>query len=418
MKTGLVLGGGSARGAYEAGVLSYLRTELASELGDHVKLDVIAGTSVGALNACYLAATSDRPEIQSHGMVQTWTSLKIEEILQFGVTDVFRILREFLGTTPIRWEGGLTGGLVNPAGLIEVVANHIPWRNLLPCIRSGAIDSLAVSATHVATGRTLIFLQRREGTAPPWSRDVHTEARHVRIGPKHALASAALPVLFPSVRIGGQLFVDGGLRHSVPLSPALRLGAERVIVVPLRHKEDAEQRNAMSAKAQEKVIASAPFLLGKTMNALLLDYTDQDLDRMERLNAMIEAGTEAYGPSFVDTLNRALVPHRNQPVRYVRHMVVRPSQDIGRMAADYIRSAEFKRRVKNRLVGRVLRRLGEREADDEADLVSYLLFDGGFADQLIQLGRADARAQREAWVKFFSEPERASEKRPILEPVA
>jgi NTE family protein len=247
--------------------------------------------------------------------------------------------------------------------------------------------------------------------APPWGRDPHVVARHVRIGPKHALASAALPVIFPSVRIGGELFLDGGLRNSLPLSPALRLGAERVIVVPLRHKESpgAEPVRPMSPVAQEKAVASAPFLVGKTLNALLLDHTDQDIGQLERINSMIDAGTAAFGPTFVDTLNRALIPHRNQAVRRVRHLVVRPSVDIGKLAAEYCRSAEFQARVKGRLVGRVIRRLAESEAPDEADLVSYLMFDGGFADILIQLGRADARALRDQWIQFFSAPREAKE---------
>lgn len=408
MRTGLVLGGGSARGAYEAGVIAYLRTELCQELGEQVRLEVLAGTSVGALNASYLAGTAHDPVLQGKGIVETWRSLKIEEILQFGVGDVLRVFREFLGNAPIRWESGLTGGLVNPAGLLNVVARAVPWRQVTRNLKSGEVHALCMAATHVATGQNIIFLQRHGGGCPPWSKDPNTAAVPVRIGPKHALASAALPVIFPSVRVGGHLFVDGGLRHNLPLSPALRLGAERVIIVPLRHQPTPGEVRAKAVLAQrENHVGSAPFLVGKTLNALLLDSTDHDLDRLERINAMIEAGSTAYGPSFVDTLNSALVPLRNGPVKYVRRMVVRPSSDIGALAAEYIRSAEFKKRVAGRMVGRVIRRLAEREGGEENDLVSYLLFDGGFADQLIQMGYADAKRQREEWLRFFSD-ERAS----------
>lgn len=404
MRTGLVLGGGSARGAYEAGVVSYVRTELAKELGFHVPLDVFAGTSVGALNASWLAGTAHDPGHQGRGIVETWKNLRIEEILQFGVTDVVRVAREFLGKSPIRWESGLTGGLVNPAGLLQVVARVVPWRSVNANLRSGAVQALAMSATHVATGQNIIFVQRHGGGCPPWSRDPHTAAVPVRIGPKHALASAALPVVFPSVRVGGHLYVDGGLRHNLPLSPALRLGAERVIIVPLRHQASPGEVRARAALAQRDTqVGSAPFLVGKTLNALLLDSTDHDLDRLDRLNTMIEAGTSAYGPGFVQTMNAALLPLRQQPVRYVRRIVIRPSSDIGALAAEYIRSAEFKKRVKGRLVGNVIGRLAEREGGSENDLVSYLLFDGGFADQLIQMGFADARAQHDEWLRFFSD---------------
>jgi NTE family protein len=404
MRTGLVLGGGSARGAYEAGVVSYVRTELARELGFHVPLDIFAGTSVGALNAAWLAGTAHDPDLQGRGIVETWKALRIEEILQFGVTDVWRVAREFFGKTPIRWESGLTGGLVNPAGLLNVVARVVPWRAVNANIRAGTVQGVAISATHVATGQNIIFVQRPGGGCPPWSRDPNTAAMAVRIGPKHALASAALPVFFPSVRVGGHLYVDGGLRHNLPLSPALRLGAERVIIVPLRHQPSPGEVRQRAALAQrDNHVGSAPFLLGKTMNALLLDSTDQDLDRLDRMNTLIEAGIAAYGEGYVQTLNAALVPLRQQPVRHVRRIVIRPSSDIGALAAEYIRSAEFKKRVKGRLVGNVIQRMAEREGGSENDLVSYLLFDGGFADQLIQMGFADARAQKAEWLRFFSE---------------
>ena len=409
MRTGLVLGGGSARGAYEAGVISYLRTELAQTLGHHAHLDVLAGTSVGALNVSYLAGTAHQPGIQGAGITDTWRALRIEEILQFGAGDVVRILREFLGKAPIRWESGLMGGLVNPAGLLDVVAKVVPWRQVSRNIHSGVVRALAMTATHVATGQNFIFVQRTEGGAPPWTHDPNVAVLPARIGPKHALASAALPVIFPSVRIAGHLFVDGGLRQNLPLSPALRLGADRVIIVPLRHQPSSGEVRAQATMAQtERHLGTAPFLLGKTLNALLLDSTDQDLARLERLNAMIEAGTAAYGDSFVDTLNAALIPLRNQPVRHVKRVVVRPSIEIGRIAAEYIRSAEFNKRVRGKLVGRLIRRLAEREGDAENDLVSYLLFDGGFADQLIQLGYADARSQRDAWLRFFADERGAS----------
>jgi NTE family protein len=177
-----------------------------------------------------------------------------------------------------------------------------------------------------------------------------------------------------------------------------------VIIVPLRHQPSPGEVRQRAALAQrDNHVGSAPFLLGKTMNALLLDSTDQDLDRLDRMNTLIEAGIAAYGEGYVQTLNAALVPLRQQPVRHVRRIVIRPSSDIGALAAEYIRSAEFKKRVKGRLVGNVIQRMAEREGGSENDLVSYLLFDGGFADQLIQMGFADARAQKAEWLRFFSE---------------
>jgi len=430
LRTALVLGGGAARGAYEAGVLSYLRGELRRELHEHVHLDILSGTSVGAINACFAAGTAAIPEQQGTGLVEKWRSLRVEDVLRLGPTDVVRVLRDLFRRTPNPGDRR-AGGLVDPVGLEDLVRKQIPWREISRNIRTGRLQALSVSATRVSTGHTTVFIQRSARDTPPWSRDPHYRALAARIGPFHALASASIPLLFPAVPVGGELYVDGGLRQNVPISPALRLGAERVIVVSLRHRPVAAAElppgqdlqpppvpaPAEPAHAGEKQphahaevpYASGPYLLGKTLDALLLDRVDEDLNRLRRFNALLEAGTHAYGPSFEGVLNSALRPMRNTSMRYVRNLLVYPSEDLGVLAADYCRSAEFRRRA-NGLVGSFLRRMVESEARDKADLASYLLFDAGFADRLIDLGRRDARARREEWLRFFSdEPECAAE---------
>jgi NTE family protein len=402
MKTGLVLGGGGARGAYEAGVISFLRDELEPGLGRRLGLDVFSGTSVGAINACFLASTADAPEIQGRVLTDRWRSLKIGEVLRIGVGDIARILGEFVGRAPQASDG--RGGLVDPRGIRKIVLEAVRWSNIRRNLQSGAVMALAVSATHVASGRTVTFVQRKERVAPPWTHDRHFVVERTAIGPRHVLASAAIPMLFPPVRVGRSLYVDGGLRLSVPISPALRLGAERVIVVSLRSAgPEGADRDA------ERAYATAPFLFGKTLNALLLDRTEQDLDRLLRINSILEAGVHAFGPQFGEVINGALTPHRNRPVQYVRNILVRPSRHIGELAAEYARSPEFRRR--GRGIGEhAVRFLADREARNSADLASYLLFDGVFADLLIEMGRADARALGDAWARFFSDaPESAAE---------
>jgi len=433
MRTALVLGGGAARGAYEAGVVSYLRDELALELGVQVPIDVLAGTSVGAINACYLAGAAASPQRQGEELAGKWTSLRIENVLAFGPRDAFRLLRGLVQRSPARPEQETFGGIVDPTGLRNLVRTTVPWRDISRNIREGRLNALSVSCTTVATGRTTVFVQRRERDAPPWSKDFHYRAIAARVGPSHALASAAIPLLFPAVSVGGELYVDGGLRQSVPLSPALRLGAHRVIVISLRHRPvtasmlpsgepaaplpprplppERGEAQPTPRKGSESRAAypTAAFLAGKTLDALLLDRIDEDLNRLRRFNSILEAGTRAYGADFETVLNDAFKPMRHHPMRWVRNVLVHPSEDLGKLAADYARSPEFKKRAGG-FVGGVIRRLAESEARDRADLVSYLLFDGGFADRLIDLGRRDARAMRAEWLRFFSpEPESAAE---------
>jgi NTE family protein len=404
MRTGLVLGGGGARGAYEAGVVAYLRDELGPRLGRNLPIDILCGTSVGAINACYLASTAERPEEQGRTMVDHWTSVKLEEVLHFEALDVVRLIRESFGKP--RRSVVKHGGLVDLSGLAKVLLRAVHWRSIGRALRSGALHSLAVSATHVATGRTEVFMHCASDRLPLWTRDPNLRCVQARIGPRHALASAAIPLLFPAVRIGGDLYVDGGVRLNVPISPALRLGAERVILISLKHIPSAP---APLADGGEEVGATFPFLFGKTLNALLLDRTDQDVGRMRLINSMLQAGTEAYGPGFADVLNKAILPHREQPVRYVRNILVRPSRDIARMAAEHARSPAFANRAKG-WAGALVRRLVEREGPDSDDLVSYLLFDAEFARALIDLGRSDARAMEAEWARFWSDlPENVAE---------
>jgi NTE family protein len=390
-KTGIVLSGGGARGAYEVGVLSYLRDELERELP--LPLDIVCGTSVGAIHACFLAAMAHAPREQGRRLVEFWRGLSLENMLNFGYRELFSLGRELFrspkpGTAPRQV------GLVRPLWLERELVRGIPWRRIGDNLRAGRLSALSITATHVGTGRSVVFVHQA-GEGPSWS---GLDEVSSRIGPKHALASAAIPLLFPPVTVRGRLYVDGGLRTSVPLSPALRLGARRVLVLSVRHANAKE--SALVPLLEERAYGTAPSLIGKTLNALFLDPTEQDVSRLRQVNELLEAGTRAYGPSFGARLNAAL-PAGAPPLRYVRELEIAPSADIGGMAASYARSPAFLKKNPG-LAGRVIRQLADRESPYEADLVSYLLFDGDFADQLIELGRADARARRLDWERFWA----------------
>jgi NTE family protein len=227
-----------------------------------------------------------------------------------------------------------------------------------------------------------------------------------RLGPEHARASAAIPFLFRPVNIDGRLYCDGALRQSVPLSPALHLGADRLVVVSTQHHGDPP---AATGRDRETAAGSPVYLLGKTANALTQDRIDDDLQRLETINDLLAAGEDAFGHDFVIRLNqalaeraarRALPPRQVHPVRTV---LIRPSESLGTLAADYVRSRTF--RTRNRgTVGRIFAQLGEWDSHQEADLLSYFLFDGRFADTLMRLGRADAQKQAGALAALFGGP--------------
>jgi NTE family protein len=397
----LVLSGGGSRGSYEAGILLYLRERLPRVLGHPVDLDILTGTSVGAINASFLAATMDRPERQARDLCDAWRSIRIEELISLGARDLARALPLLLGRDPPPPEPGSFryGGLLETSGMERFVIRTVPWQGIRRNLRSGLVQALAISATHVGTGHTVVFTESKDKPPTEWSRDPFVRHRIASIGPRHALASAAIPMLFPAVKIGRAFYVDGGLRQNTPMSPAIRLGADRLLVISLRHLGDpVEQANR--AAAREDAYPKPLFLAGKALNALLLDHTDYDLDRLTRLNHILEAGRRAFGERFAEVINAELVKLRGAPLRPLHACHVRPSIDIGAIASDHV--SRGKVLVHGRIARRLVERMARGEARRENDLLSYLLFDGSFASTLIDLGFSDAAAKEDELARLFS----------------
>ncbi|HVU02535.1 MAG TPA: patatin-like phospholipase family protein [Polyangiaceae bacterium] len=396
---GLVLAGGGARGAYEVGVARYLLEELPRELGRDVPIDILCGTSVGAINACFLAAHADEPRARASALGVKWRELEIERILQLSAIEVVGLLRELIGARPKPILGRAPrGGVVDPAGLTSVIADAIPFERIDEHVRAGKIQACSVSTTHVATGRTVVFVDHTPALSPRWGTHPTMDRCQTKLRIEHALASAAIPFVFPAVTIDSDLYCDGGLRQNVPLSPARRLGADRLIVVN-PHFIGANVPPPEVAKEREQVFPGPAFLVGKALNALLLDRLDSDVDRLRRINEILAAGTREYGPGFIDSINRQLGLAPGAGIRALETVVIRASLDIGRLSGDHVRSPKFQKRSKG-LAGKALSRLASSEGD-EADFLSYLVFDGDFAAELMDLGAADARAKKDELVALF-----------------
>jgi NTE family protein len=396
---GLVLAGGASRGAYEVGVVQYVLENVAKVLGQDVPIDVLCGTSAGSINACMLAALADRPTERGRLLASQWTGLKLEELVRPASGELLGLVGRLLGrpASPPK-DGTRRGGLFDPSGIERVVKGAIPFERIGDHMKAGHVAALSISTTHIATGRTVVFVQRREGNTPRWGNDPTMIGRTAEIRADHVLASAAVPLLFPAVEVDGQFYCDGGLRQNVPLSPARRLGADALIVVSPRYIHE-EEPTPSEAAAREESFPDPLFVLGKAMNALLLDRIENDIDRLRRLNAVLEAGTRRFGQGFVSGLNEELKKMGVGGLRPLDVVYVRASKDIGEMAADYVTSPLFAKRVKG-LLGRALRRIADGER--EADLLSYVLFDGEFCGRLIEMGRSDAALRRDELVTLFA----------------
>jgi NTE family protein len=407
-RVAIVLAGGGARGAYEVGAVRFLMEELPKQLGREVPVEIICGTSVGAINACFLAAFADQPRLRSRILSDRWRSLRVEHILRPDPLELVALVRELLGAHPKPiWGREPRGGLVDPAGLSKVLADAIPFERIDDHVQSGRIRAISVSTTHVGTGRTVVFVQDDEARVPEWGTHHAMDRRKARIRLEHAMASAAIPLVFPAVTVNGDLYCDGGLRQNVPLSPARRLGADRLVVIN-PHFTGSKNPTPEVAEEREQSFPGPAFIVGKALNALLMDRLDGDVDRLRRINQILDAGTREYGPGFVDSLNRqlGLPPGPAGGLRPLRTTVIRATHDIGRLCGEFVTSPAFARTAKG-LTGKALRRLAASEGPEEADLLSYILFDGDFASELMALGEADARAQSDELCELFEDVVRA-----------
>jgi NTE family protein len=358
-----MMSGGGARAAYQIGVLRTLARHWPA-----FQPQIITGVSAGAINAASLAGTP-RPFTESLDRLgRLWGGLTTEDVFR---TDSPSFLRIALRWAKRLFSGGEAGqearGLVDTDPLRHLLRHHLdPSGNgiegIEENIRAGRLDAFGITATNYATGRSVTWVQGREERS--WDRPKRRGIR-ARIGVEHVMASASLPLIFPAVQIGTDWYGDGGIRLTAPLSPALYLGAERILAVSTRYDRTA-------AEAEEPAVTGYPppaQILGVLMNAIFLDLLDQDASTLRRISRLAED----------------LDPKDREGLRPVRLLVIRPSQDLGRLASDYEPELPPTFRF-------LMRGLGTRETRSP-DWLSMLLFEPDYIHHLIEIGERDAEAQ-------------------------
>jgi NTE family protein len=376
---GLVMGGGGARAAYQVGFLRVLARRY-----PELEFPYLTGVSAGAINAAMLASHHGTFLQAVQELSHLWADLKIN--------DVFRVDTRSLLGNGLRWLSRLGSGGISGTHVRGLVDTH-PLRNYLTEVLHAVdgeltgvqynldhdrLKALAISTTSYTTGLSITWVQGSD--VEEWERP-QRRARKATITVDHVMASAALPLLFPAIRLGAEWFGDGGVRLTAPLSPAIHLGARKVVAVSTRYASS-------SAESEEHDVPGYPppaQVAGVLLNSIFLDLLDHDAVRLERLNNLIEG----------------LPAGSREGLRHVELLILRPSQDLGKLAGNF--EAELPGSFRF-----LTRGLGTKETKSP-DFLSLVLFQPDYVQALIEIGEADALARVDEIEAFLATDEEGEE---------
>ena len=371
---GLVLPGGGARCAYQVGVLKAISEMLLK--GSPCPFPIISGTSAGAINSVVLAIRARRFMRGVAELEKVWGDFRTHHVFR---SDAQTMLR-----TGTRWLTSLsTGGLLGeaPHSLLDnepfrqLLSRHLNISHIQNSIERGFLDAIAVTAAGYGSARSVSFYQGKPGLEP-WSR-VRRHGQPVTLRLDHLMASIAAPLIFPGVRIGQEYFGDGAMRQATPLSPAVHLGAKRILVIGVRNEEPDPEPGPDDPVPYPSLGRVAGYML----DALLMDGLSSDLERLARLNYIVN---EQPGRTLSGQF---------ESLKSIDALIMYPSQDIREIALRYVHEMPRAVRLFMRTLGAL--NYGGRQ------LVSYLLFEAGYTRELIFLGYTDAMSRRKQLEDFL-----------------
>lgn len=383
--TALALTAGGARGAYQAGVLKRIG-EIPALREAPAPFDIIAGASAGAINGAALAARGERLHEATSHLAALWSALSADQVYRTDLRALAGNVGRLLGDAALRpWLGaGRMQSLLDAAPLKRLLERELPVAGIRRAIAQGRLYALAITATGYHSGKSYTFIEGR-AHHPLWHKSRRI-ALPATITVDHVCASAAIPLVFAPVALntGGTQawFGDGAMRLTNPLSPAIRLGARRVLAIGIRcsaseqELTETELATHVDSLDASRLPPRPPLsqICGVFLNAIFLDHLDADLDHLRRMNELVRA----YGGSE----SQAVDVQVHEPMRVVEPLVVSPSEDFADIASQLVsrmpRSVRF-----------MLETLGSPDPKS-ADLTSYLLFDPEYTRALIDIGYRDA----------------------------
>jgi len=356
----IVLSGGGARAAYQVGVLAAVAERL-----PNLSIPIITGVSAGAINATYLAGHRGPLSRAVKELQGEWLRLTSDQVYRLPATGVAKATARVLGRRlRLRREPGVHG-LLDVRPLARFLRAVVDFEGIDHNIAAGRLKALALSATSYATGETVTFVH---GTpdVPIWQRAQRSAIRE-QISITHVLASCAIPIIFPAVRLDGGFYGDGSVRQTAPLSPAIHLGARRVLAIGMR----AATLPGVPSTLEGQDYPTPAQVTALLLHSVFLDALDADVERLQRVNRLLEA----------------LPPGISLPedMRLIKLFRIRPSRDLGAMARGYVPRLPM-------LMDLIVKSIGGRE-ERGADFLSYLLFEPEYTGLLMELGHEDAMAQ-------------------------
>lgn len=383
--TGLILSGGGARAAYQVGVLSAI-ARMRRQAGDvHGNpFPVISGTSAGAINAAFLACNADNFDQAIDELAQVWRHFQVEQVYRSDVLGMIRSGARWLSLLSLGWliaqKRWRPKSLLNNDPLSDLLRERIDLDKLPALLRDGHLQALAITASSYSTGEHVTFYESCRAVTP-WIRNQRL-AQHGRLSHQHLLASAAIPFIFPAMRLGGPqgeaYFGDGSMRQTAPISPAIHLGASRILVVGAGRMLEPQHMST-----EEPNYPSLAHIAGHALSSIFLDALAVDVERLQRINQTLQL----------------IPPEKRQSthLRPVELLLIAPSQRLDEIAARH--ADALPQTVKS-----LLRTLGASPATFQGQgnaLVSYLLFEAAYTRELMALGEADAQRQSEDIGRFF-----------------
>ncbi len=371
---GLVLPGGGARCAYQVGVLKAI-AELLPRRNPN-PFPVISGTSAGAINAVVLATRARLFRRAVADLERVWGNFRTEQVFRADSLTMLKTSLHWLAALVL---GGL--GAANPKSLLDnaplaaLLKRNLRFNAIEDSIENGYLDAVAVTAAGYTSAQSISFYQGRD-ELEPWTR-VRRRGEPATLGLQHLMASIAAPMVFPPVLLGREYYGDGAMRQATPLSPAVRLGAERLLVIGVRN----EERDPEPDEGQQVPFPSFGRIAGYMLDALLMDGLSSDLERMTRINLIL------------DQLPGRQIEGEFGTLRFIDALIMMPSQDVREIALRHLH--EMPRPVRVLLRGLGALNYGGRQ------LLSYLLFESGYTRELIQLGYDDGMARQRELLDFM-----------------